>query len=73
MNDMEAIYGKYKATTCEWTVNNQTFTFCGAPVLPYKCYCEKHYDVAYVFGKEEELEIEVPSDDLLDALDEVII
>lgn len=43
MTDVEAQFGPYRATKCEWS----TPETCSAPVAEGKAYCEKHLKEAY--------------------------
>lgn len=43
MTDEQAVFGPYRATTCEWSHPEP----CGDPVVPGKAYCAKHMKMAY--------------------------
>lgn len=43
MTDIEAVFGPFRATKCEWTHPEP----CLAPVVEQKAYCAKHMKLAY--------------------------
>lgn len=55
MNDHDAQFGPYRATTCEWLTettaldkNNKVISHeCGDSVIPGKTYCLNHFQQAY--------------------------
>ena len=50
MQDIEAVLGPYRATSCEWHVGGMNGFFyneCGKEVLPEKAYCAEHMAQAY--------------------------
>jgi len=50
MTDEQAVYGPYRAVTCEWSDPE----LCGTTVVPTKAYCEKHMKLAYRTVKAKE-------------------
>lgn len=54
MTDIEAVYGAYKPTICEWIgPNNER---CDCKVIKGKSYCKTHYPRVFKVISEEEFE-----------------
>ena len=66
MNDAQLYYGKYRAVTCEWTLDGSK---CRKPTLVGKSYCDDHYHRIFVAMTDDEVDNLV--DNALDIWDKI--